>query len=217
MIKKDFSFFKNRSERANFILCKFKSYINKSGSILDVGCSENDLKRLIGDIVFGIDIAGTPDKNVDLEKKSLSGFTNSSYDFIVCTEVLEHVDNFYEVLDDLRRVSRKYILISLPNCPDIWKVLRIIFTGRTGKFYGLPRKKPEDRHKWFFSWKELDEFFIDYCSKNNLKIKERFMHFNYTNSLKGRIIKLFLRILPIKSFAQSYWILIEKKNETTTN
>lgn len=210
MIKKDFSYFRNRLERAEFIKNKFSKYIQKSVSILDVGCSENDLKKIIGGSVFGIDIAGSPDKKVDLEKESLSGFSDNTYDLVICTEVLEHLDNLYEVLDDMTRVSRKYILISLPNSPDIWKILRIVFTGRTGKFYGLPKQKPEDRHKWFFSWKELNDFFENYCKKKDLKIKERFLHFNYADSSGEFLIKAFLRIFSIKSFAQNYWILIEK-------
>jgi 2-polyprenyl-3-methyl-5-hydroxy-6-metoxy-1,4-benzoquinol methylase len=212
MIKNNFSFFRNRSERANFIKNKFDKYIQKSPKILDVGCFDNDLKKIAGNKVFGIDICGAPDKNMDLEKESLSSFSDNSYGLVVCTEVLEHIDNFYEVLDDIKRVSEKYILISLPNCANIWKILKII-TSRTEKFYGLPKEKPEDRHKWFFSWKELDEFFESYCQKNNLKIKEKFLHFNYSSSIKGKLIKFFLKIFPIKSFAQSYWILIEKNKK----
>lgn len=211
MIKNDFSFFMNRTERASFIKNKFSKYIDKSNDILDIGCSDNDFKKIVGNKVFGIDIAGIPDKRVDLEKEFLSMFSDNSYDLLVCTEVLEHIDNFYEIMDDMVRVSKRYILISLPNCPDIWKILRIILTGRAGKFYGLPKEKPEDRHKWFFSWKELDEFFENYCKKNNLAIKEKFMHFNYDTSFGWMLIKTFLKIFPIKSFAQSYWILIEKK------
>lgn len=215
MIKNDFSFFKNREGRAWLINEKFGNYIQNAESILDVGCSNNALKKILGNKVCGIDIAGIPDKKVDLEKEGLSSFSDNSYDMIICTEVLEHIDNLYEVLEDIKRVSKKYILISLPNCSDMWKVLRIVLFSDTGKFYGLPEKKPSDRHKWFFSWKELDRFFASYCQKNNLSIKEKFINFNYTNSFRGVLIKIFLKIFPIKSFAQSYWILIEKNKCST--
>lgn len=211
MIQNNFSFFKDRSERARFIENKFNQYIQKSSSILDVGCSDNDLKKILGNKVYGIDISGLPDKKVDLEKEMLSHFLDNSYDMVICTEVLEHIDNLYEVMDDIKRVSKKYILISLPNCSDIWRIFNIIFISKTGKFYGLPIKKLNDRHKWFFSWKELDDFFNDYCKKNNLRIKTNFLHFNYFNSIKGMLLRSFLKIIPIKSFAQSYWVLIEKQ------
>lgn len=211
MIKNNFNSFKDREGRAQFIKEIFNTQIKNSTNILDVGCSDNELKKIVGKNVYGIDISGSPDEFIDLEKESLKKFADNSYDFVVCTEVLEHIDNFYEVLNDLFRISKKNILISLPNCPDIWKVLRIIITSKTGKFYGLPIEKPTDRHKWFFSWKELDNFFSLYCKKNNLQIKLRFVHFNYLNSIKGIILKTLLKIFPLKSFAQSYWILIEKK------
>jgi len=206
--------FNNRAGRANFIKNRFKKYIDESESILDVGCSDNELKILLGKHVFGIDISGKPDKIIDLEKEKISVFPNNSYEMVVCTEVLEHIDNLYEVLDDIKRVSSRYMLISLPNCPDIWKTIRILLTSRTGKFYGLPLEKPIDRHKWFFSWKELDIFFHHYSQKNNLKIKENFLHYNYGNSTKGKVLKIFLKILPIRFFAQSYWILLEKSEKS---
>lgn len=209
-MKNNFSPFKDRTERAEFIKQKFGSYFNHSYNILDIGCSNNDLKKITGEKVYGIDIAGTPDKVIDLEKERLSAFPDNSYDFLVCTEVLEHIDNLYEVLDDMVRVSKKYILISLPNCPDIWKVLEIVFLAKTGKFYGFPLNKPTDRHKWFFSWKELDKFFVHYARKNNLAVEEKFLHFNYFDSLKGKMLKIFLRIFPIKSFSNSYWVLLKK-------
>ncbi|MFH0969695.1 MAG: methyltransferase domain-containing protein [Patescibacteria group bacterium] len=210
MVRNNFYYFEDREGRAKFIHRFFESYINKSKSILDVGCSNNDLKKIIGEKVYGIDKSGNPDKKMDLEKDKLSIFEKNSFDMVVCTEVLEHIDNLYEILDDINRVASKYILISLPNSPDIWKVLRIILFASSGKYYGLPSEKPEDRHKWFFSWKELDKFFSNYCRKFNLKILESFMHFNYSNSGKEFVLKALLKIFPIRLFAQNYWILIEK-------
>lgn len=216
MLKNNFRYFGDRKERAIFIYKIFKIYIDSSKNILDVGCSDNDLKKIVGNKVFGIDISGTPDKKVDLEKDKLSAFENNSYDMVVCTEVLEHIDNLYETLDDIKRVARKHILVSLPNCPDIWKILRMILFTNTGKFYGLPNEKPQDRHKWFFSWKEADKFFSRYCQKHHLKITTSFIHFNYATSGKDLFFRILIRIIPLKSFAQNYWILMEKPYEQIT-
>lgn len=211
-MRNNFHYFKDRKSRARFICKFFNQYIGPSESILDVGCSENDLKKMIGEKVYGIDKAGAPDKRIDLEKEKLSIFQDNSFDMVVCTEVLEHIDNLYETLDDISRVTKKYILISLPNCSDIWKILRIILFSSTGKYYGLPHDNPGDRHKWFFSWKEADNFFLNYCQKSNMKIIESFLHFNYQDSGKEFILKTMLKGFPIKLFAQNYWILIEKKS-----
>jgi len=207
-----FSDFKNRAERAVFIEKTFNRIIQESDSILDVGCSDNDLKKNVGEKVFGIDIGGTPDKKIDLEKDKLSEFDDNSYGLVVCTEVLEHVDNFYEMLDELARVSDRYILISLPNCSTVIQMVKIIATGKTGKFYGLPLEKPLDRHKWFFSWREADKFFNNYCQTHNYKIEDNFLNFSYSGSIIKSMFDIFFRIFRPKDFANDYWILIDTKN-----
>lgn len=212
-IKRNYHPFSNRRGRAEFISSYFKNLFQDASSVLDVGCSDNDLKKIVGSSVYGIDISGNPDKTVDLEKEKLASFSDNQFDLSVCTEVLEHIDNFYEVLDDLCRVSGTHVLISLPNCPDIWKTLRIIFTQSTGKFYGLPLEKPEDRHKWFFSWKELDIFFSQYAAKHGYQIVEKFIHYNYGYSWKGHVLRSFLTLFPFTCFAQSYWIVLDVKKK----
>lgn len=208
-IQNNFIPFSNRNGRARFIARHFHTILSDSASVLDVGSSDNDLKKILGDKVYGIDISGSPDRRVDLEKERLSAFLENQFDTVICTEVLEHIDQFHTVTDDIFRVAKRYVIISLPNCPDIWKILRILFTNSTGKFYGLPLERPLDRHRWFFSWKEIDSFFEEYTKKHRHVIREKFVHFNYQPSFKGLLLRTVLKIFPAKKFAQSYWILIK--------
>jgi len=122
---------------------------------LDVGCDNNILKQnLLSKKVVGIDLGGKPDFIVNLDKEKLIGFADNSFDLVVCTEVLEHLDDFHVMVDELFRVSDRYVLISLPNCMDIFTKYNFVFHNKIGKYYGLPLEKTNDRHKWFFSWKD---------------------------------------------------------------
>jgi ubiquinone/menaquinone biosynthesis C-methylase UbiE len=47
------------------------------------------------------------------------------YDWVIVLEVLEHLKEFEKALDEIFRLSRKYVLISAPNEP-IWKILNIL-------------------------------------------------------------------------------------------
>jgi len=104
-----------REERVKFVAKKFKNYLKES--ILDVGCDKGYLRQLIPDGMkyIGIDMGGKPDFEVNLEKNKLDRFEDNSFHTVVCTDVLEHLDNLHDVFDDIFRVSRKYIILSLPN------------------------------------------------------------------------------------------------------
>lgn len=208
---KRYEHFNNREERAAFIAKTFEKEISQSKSVLDVGCDYNTLKKIVGSKVTGVDLYGAPDYKVDFEKDKLSRFKDCEFDFVVCTEVLEHLENFHEMLDELTRVSGKYILISLPNCMGIFTRFNILFRGETGKFYGLPFEKPEDRHRWFFSHTDIERFFQNYTKKHSLSVARRFLHCNFSHSWKGNLVRFCVKFFNINSAAQSYWILLEKE------
>jgi hypothetical protein len=210
-LSKNYTHFTNRKERAAFIAKRFEKYISEAHSILDVGCDDNTLKHIVGSKVIGIDLYGTPDHTVDLEKDQLSRFADNECDLVICTEVLEHLESFYPMIDELTRVAGKHVLISLPNCFDLITKYNILFHNKAGKFYGLPLTPPKDRHRWIFGWQDLDAFFRAYCKKNDLIISENFLHFNFSESLKGRIGRVVTDMLNIYSASQSYWIIISKK------
>lgn len=100
-------------------------------SVLDVGCGEGfTLARLqkekIGKEFEGIEYdenAIALGKKLYPRLKITKGdiyklpFKDDSFDLVVCTEVLEHLDNPRKAYKELIRVSKKYILLSVPNEP----------------------------------------------------------------------------------------------------
>lgn len=210
MIPRRYDQFNNREERAAFIAYAFSNELDQSQSVLDVGSDFNSLKKIIGSKVTGVDLYGTPDFRIDFEKERLSRFKNGEFDLVVCTEVLEHLENLHEMIDEIFRVSNKYVLISLPNCADFFTRISILKSGRVGKFYGLPAEKPEDRHRWFFSHTDIEKFFREYSRKNGHSILRRFLVCNYGDNWRGLLVRFFIKFFNIESAGQSYWILISK-------
>lgn len=210
--------FLDRAGRYDFLRSHFKEHFASAERILDVGCDENYLKRFFGDRVYGIDIGGTPDRVVDLEKEALRSFPDASYDLVICTEVLEHLDNFHEMVDELIRVARGAIIISLPNCSSTRRMWRVLRTGRNWKFYGLPYEKPSDRHKWFFSYKEIIDFFLAYSEKNHLRLREVVLNYGIRfpnerrslHRLKQCLQSVLVRWIGWRNQCESVTMLIEK-------
>tara|TARA_Y100000816_G_scaffold211549_1_gene157177 strand:+ start:1113 stop:1769 length:657 start_codon:yes stop_codon:yes gene_type:complete len=86
----------------------------KNKKILDLGCGTNKYKKYFirSNEFIGIDIKeggrGMIDKEPDIfyDGKKIP-FDNESFDVIICTEVLEHVENFNLVVKEIYRSLKK--------------------------------------------------------------------------------------------------------------
>ena len=152
----DFASFSDRPLRAQYMARLFGGFLK--GSVLDVGCDRRQLNSLINaDRYTGIDFAGAPDLTINLEQTASLPFADGEFDCVVCTDVLEHLNNLHHIFGELIRVSRGTLVISLPNN---WVNARQPIERGRGSFnkYGLPVEPPADRHKWFFSLSEARDF-----------------------------------------------------------
>ena len=165
-------YYTDRETKAKYIWLKYQPILY--GSILDVGADRCYLKQYVasnGDYM-GIGLGGHPDMQVNLDKEKIP-FSDNTFDCVLCLDVLEHLDNIHEVFDELCRVTRRYVIISLPNpWADFYKMLRFedYRPGQAMKFYGLPLEPPEDRHKWYFSNEEAQKFILYRGAKNNMRV-----------------------------------------------
>lgn len=202
-------FYKDRYEKALFISRVFKSYFDEGGDIIDVGGAPCCLRNFINNPYVCVDITDVPGViRVDLEKEKLP-FRDNSFDIVVCTDVLEHLDNPHEVFREVIRVAKKYIIISLPNMFQLGFRLKILMGRDDLKFYGLPSKPPGDRHKWFFSYNQARRF-VHYMAKvHGAEILEEFPYFDRSRILRTEIFWPIKLLFP-NLFAQTYWCVLKK-------
>lgn len=100
-------------------------------TILDAGCGEGFTmdklsKNGIGEKIEGIEYSKGV---INLGKKLFPNLTfkdgsiydmpykGNSFDLVVCTEVLEHLEQPARALQEMLRVSKKYLIVSVPNEP----------------------------------------------------------------------------------------------------
>jgi len=138
--------------------------INPS-TIIDVGCGEGfTLSRLqeekVGKVLSGVDNLDTAiklGKKINPSLKIKKGdiyklpYKDNSFDLVLCMEVLEHLERPAEALNELKRISKKYVLLSVPNEP-LFTVQRVL-RGSNIKEFG---KHPEHIQHW--SDKEFKKF-----------------------------------------------------------
>ena len=91
----------------------------KSKNILEIGAGNKTVSNYFKNqglkvIVLDIDERLGPDVVGDVLKMP---FENNSFDAVLCAEVLEHLpfEKFEETLAELKRVTKKYVVLSLPH------------------------------------------------------------------------------------------------------
>jgi len=116
--------------------------------ILDVGCGEGfTLEKLhandIGEELVGIDFLETAiaigkkeHPYLDLRQGNIYDipFDSNSFDLVICSEVLEHLEDPVRALDELHRVANTYVLLSVPNEPFF--LLSNFLRGKNLKRFG---------------------------------------------------------------------------------
>lgn len=204
--------FSQRDDRAQFVAKTFKPLLR--GKVLDVGCDTRRLKTLAPDTDYiGIDVGGDPDLVINLEDQPILPFDDRQFDCVVCTDVLEHLNNMHQVFDELARVTAPggHLIISLPNC---WRNLRrrIARGEGTPRYYGLPADPPEDRHKWFFNVDDVISFMNERAPRQGLRVKE-FRVSLKPQPLPRRLLDRALHATQrryLNRHAHSIWTLLER-------
>jgi ubiquinone/menaquinone biosynthesis C-methylase UbiE len=168
----------------------FKGIDLRGRRFLEVGCGlgyfSGEASRL-GAKVTGVDIGRrlvekcrkrVPTGKFIVASASELPFKNGSFDIVLCTEVIEHVENQSKVLTEIFRVLKRggYLAITTPN-----KLFKPIFSLLT--FLGIrPYRGIE---KWFFPW-ELKSIFI---SKGAVILKADYFNFFYPGKFFDRFEK----------------------------
>lgn len=145
-------------------------------SVLDVGCGEGFTlarfkKEKIGKVYEGIE---ADDVAIELSKKLYPSlnikkgdiytlpYKSNFFDLVVCTEVLEHLDEPRKAYKELIRVSRKYILLSVPNEP--WFTFQRMARFQNIMHFGA---HPEHIQHWTYS------AFLKFVKVKNVKLIEK--------------------------------------------
>lgn len=149
-------------------------------SILEVGCGRGilakELKRMNKDVI-GLDVSKLALR--DAEKKGIKTiqhdldqslpFSDNNFDCVICCQVLQHIHRPSELIKDMRRVTKKYVIINVPNIA-YWKYRKMLLTGKI-PFIGDPEYLPIR----FFTLKTIKK----QLNESNLEIK----NISYTGGL----------------------------------
>ena len=182
----------------------FLRWIEEGSSILDIGCADGlialymmkqkDLK------VVGIDVA--EDMVQMARKKGVEAYTmdlnvpfniNEKYDYIIMSEVIEHLIFPHKVLKEMLKVARKGVIISFPNAA--WLPYRIQL---------LRGYSPRQSFTHLHAWSHPD--FILFCKEIGAQIID-FRQTHTADEPDVLLQKLLIKINPNLFAHQLYYLL----------
>lgn len=184
--------------------------LEKKGRMLDLGCGGGDYAKMARDLGFDLiacdihsDGFGYHDEMVFVKTdiNDRLPFMDSSFDYVLFFEVIEHLRNPYYVLSEINRILEKKgaLFISTPNILNLKSRMRFLFEG-TFDFY---REPPLDQlgnanengnaHLFPFRIQELECVLF----KNGFQIKEVFTSY-YEPAAK--FLSLLLPIIKFQSY-----------------
>lgn len=136
--------------------------------ILDAGCGEGYVSNFVQEkFNVPIDAFDTSEKVINEASSEFpkvrfcvnsiydSKIHDESYDLVICMEVLEHLEKPQKGVEELFRIARKYVLVSVPNEP-IWRISNFL----RGKYLKQLGNTPGHINHW--SSKEFETLCSSY-------------------------------------------------------
>ena len=171
-----------------------------------------------GTEVYEVDIEGDCDLKVNLDTLPALPFDDGSFDVVCAFDVLEHLENFHLLNEEMFRVAKDYILISLPNsAAEIFlDFLRNrpqrqpdLDSGTFSKYYGLPLRPPTDRHRWWIYFHDIIRFYFYFSLKHDASLEFWSPRLNIKKSLFKAV---FGSHIYYSFFCPLVWIKLRKRS-----
>lgn len=171
-------------------------WIEPGSTVLDAGCGDGLNARLIAELtgaqVEGCDIVDRardllPVRVVDFDRDGL--LLDKTYDYIVFSEVIEHLRYPHRVLVEASRNARRGVIVSIPNTGYLFFRMQLLM----GIF---PRQSFTHLHYWTY------KDFLAFCRQIGLVVSST--KFNTTGSMRTTL----KRLVP-NLFAYQLYFFIE--------
>jgi len=155
-------------------------WVDEGSSVLDLGCGDGELLSILvkeknvrahgteidEQLIYKCVAKGLNVFHEDIDA-GLSGYPDSSFDFVIFSESLQQAKRPDNVLGDALRVG-KNLIVSFPNFGRYSVRFQILFRGKVPVTPALPFEWYDTPNLHFLSISN----FIEYCKVRNIRVKD---------------------------------------------
>jgi SAM-dependent methyltransferase len=179
-------------------------------TLLDVGCRDGRLKNYLpGTIQYsGIDLIPGPLVSKVCNIEQGIPYPDNAFDSVVALDILEHTDNIWFSFSELVRVSRRQIMVVLPNGYH-WKNRLRYLRGKEADKYKLSPEPILDRHRWLVSYTTAYAFATHMARHSGLTMTMASM---MVDDRRNPLRELAARVLSPNLMSVNVFLLFEKQH-----
>ena len=168
----------SRSCRATSALAKAQAVVDsfpgiwRQKTVVDVGSRSRELETALAGVAAhytGVDIDPSAEIVADLGDRL--PFDDHFAQVVVALDVLEHTDDIHHSFAELCRVASEHVVVALPNVYVI-ECRIAVMRGEWLSKYGLPIDKPDDRHRWFFSYDMARSWTAEQAARSGWRVMD---------------------------------------------
>ena len=217
--------YRDRLGRNQYARILINKHFNSARSILNVGGSgENHLSSLMPNItVTSIDIDPEADIQFDLDSDQPLPIGEKHPDLVIALDVLEHLEKFHQRLDEILDVASLGAILSLPISSA--ETTRILFRPNMykrqkdtessfSKYYGLPLRRPLDRHRWYIYGSDIMSLALA-LERKGYEVNLGFDTLFTSKLLSNLMIRLFGNFLLPNIISKWAWLIVKKPSLTS--
>ena len=139
--------------------------------ILDIGCREMILREYLqGNFNYlGLDYISSKSSDPNFINHNLEEGLPSNLndiDTIVALDVLEHIEKIHDVYKDFFNITKKTVVVALPNMAYYKFRINFLIRGVLSGKYIFSEKKILDRHRWIPNYQSIDNFIYNNTPSN---------------------------------------------------
>jgi hypothetical protein len=184
----------NKFELVKQVIVKNSNTINSRRRLLDVGCRGCELKPYVEELADyeGVDLYQNSEGSVNhvLDVSKGLPFSDRSFDDVVALDIVEHIDDLEGALGELVRISKRSLVVMLPNIGHSLFRLKFLRTGRISDKYDLVYGQGKDRHRWITTLSQSDKYMQLFAEDHHLELQIIWSNDSRKKKILGKIGKI---------------------------